>query len=150
MDNLTLNDDKIRIFEKPRANKIDIMLRLKIPGLKPIFNKLVNYIRDNIIKKYWNNENSLRNYFEEGEINNEIDKYMNEINRFINYSINYINNEPLLLKIVKSINDDKDELFNLIMEDYYTLYFLNNLKNKKNKIRSEEDANNEIKQTIYF
>ena len=150
MDNLTLNDDKIRIFEKPRANKIDIMLRLKIPGLKPIFNKLVNYIRDNIIKKYWNNENSLRNYFEEGEINNEIDKYMNEINRFINYSINYINNEPLLLKIVKSINDDKDELFNLIMEDYYTLYLLNNLKNKKNKIRSEEDANNEIKQTIYF
>ena len=57
---------------------------------------------------------------------------MNEINRFINYSINYINNEALLLKIVKSINDGKDELFNLIMEDYYTLYLLNNLKNKKN------------------
>ena len=32
---------------------------------------------------------------------------MNEINRFINYSINYINNEPLLLKIVRNINDDK-------------------------------------------
>jgi len=105
LDNLTLNDDKIRIVEKPRANKLDIMLGLKLPGLKPIFNRLVKYIRDNIIKKYLNNENNLRNYFEPGEINNEIDKYMNEINRFINYSINYINNEPLLLKIVKCINE---------------------------------------------
>ena len=49
LDNLTLNDDKIKIVEKPRANKIDIMLGLKLPGLKPIFNRLVKYIRDNII-----------------------------------------------------------------------------------------------------
>jgi hypothetical protein len=77
LDSLTLNDDKIRIVEQPRANKIDIMLGLKLPGLKPIFNRLVKYIRDNIIKKFWNNENSLRNYFEPGEINNEIDIYMN-------------------------------------------------------------------------
>jgi len=149
LDNLTINVDKIRIVEKPRANKIDIMLGLKLPGLKPIFSRLVKYIRDNIIKKYWNNENSLRNYFEVGEINNEIDKYINEIDRSINYSINYLNNEPLLLKIVKCINDDKDELFNLLIEDYYTLFLLNNLKNKKNKIRSEEDVNNEINNLIF-
>ena len=145
LDNLALNDDKIRIVEKPRANKIDIMLGLKLPGLKPIFNRLIKYIRDNIIKKYWNNENSLRNYFEESEIKNEIDKYMTEIKRFIDYSINSINNEPLLLKIVKTINEDKDELFNLIIEDYYTIFLINNQKNRKNKSRNEQDANNEFK-----
>ena len=57
---------------------------------------------------------------------------MNEINRFINYG-KLGNKRPL---------DQSKKIFGVLFCKIY--------KNKKNQIRSEEDANNEIKLTIYF
>lgn len=57
-ENLVLNDNRIRFVEKPRSNKIDIIFGLKFPGIKPILDRIKIFVRENIIKKFWMNENS--------------------------------------------------------------------------------------------
>ena len=127
-ENLFLEKDKIRLVEKPRANKIDIILGFKLPGIKPVLERIRNYVKDNIIKKYWLNDNNLRSYYEQEEIKNEIDKYFNVLKRLNDNTIHRMNNERLLMGIINENKEENKELFNLIMNDYYIIFIENNLK----------------------
>ena len=141
-ENLNLNDDRIRLVEKPRSNKIDIILGLKLPGIKPILEKIIIYTRENIINKYWLNENNLRNYYENEEIKAEIEKYNNKCKRLNDYIIHLMNNEKFIIQIIKENQDKTNELYNLIMNDYYMIFVYNNLRDKKSIIKNEKNIIN--------
>ena len=83
-------------------NKVNIMLGLHIPGIKPIFDTILNYVRNDIIKKYRSNENTLRNNLRESEIEKEKDNYFNQLKEFNDDLKNLIYKEE---KLVKIIND---------------------------------------------
>ena len=127
-ENLFLEKDKIRLVEKPRANKIDIILGFKLPGIKPVLERIRNYVKDNIIKKYWLNDNNLRSYYEQEEIKNEIDKYFNVLKRLNDNTIHRMNNERLLMGIINENKEENKKIYNLIMNDYYIIFIENNLK----------------------
>ena len=129
-EHLILDDEVIKIVQQPRANLISIFLGLNIPGIYPIFNKILKPIKDNIIKEYHKNENILRNVLEDEEIEHEKEKYFKALNEF-NYSVtNLINQETLLKKIITFNKNENILLYNLLINDYFTIYINNNFKKK--------------------
>ena len=56
------NDKKENVIKKRIANKVDIILGLKIVGIKPIFDIIVNKHKEYILYNYLKNENEMRNY----------------------------------------------------------------------------------------
>ena len=57
LDQVIFNDGKIKVTEKFLSNKLDITFGLNIPGIKPVFDKILSSVRENILKLYRNNEN---------------------------------------------------------------------------------------------
>ena len=135
-DHLILNDEIIKIVPQPRANRISIFLGLNIPGIYPIFNKLIKSIKDNIIKGYNKNENILRNILDDEEIEQEKQNYFKALNEFNNSVTNLINQEQLL-KSILNLNKNENLLYNLLINDYFTIYINNNFKKKKNLIQNK-------------
>ena len=57
MENIVYNDGKTTFVKGIEVNKVDIILRLKIPGIKPIVDRIINFIKINIVINYQENEN---------------------------------------------------------------------------------------------
>ena len=137
-DHLILNDNIIKITKNQRANNIEIVLGLNMPGIKPLFNNILKYIKDNIIKKYRINENNLRDFLEEEEeIEEAKRKYFQELNAFNDSISNLIIKEPIIRSIIDNNKVEKKLLYNLLINDYFTIYINNNFKKKRNKIKNK-------------
>ena len=134
LDNLILNDKEINVVKREKANKVEITLGLNIPGLKPIFNKIINSIKKNIIE-YKNNENNIRYFGEEDDkiIKTQKEEYFRVLKNLNNSLINIINEEPLINEIINNNKDNNDKLYNLIINDYYTIFINNIFKGNKNE-----------------
>ena len=82
-------------------SKSDVIQGLNYPNIKPSLNKIIDIVKNNIIKNYRNNENFLRNYFYD---NNPIEEYKNkflkEIKILDNYTNDVIHKEKNLLDII--------------------------------------------------
>ena len=63
LENVKINN-KIKVVEGPGKNVLNIILGLKLPGLKPTLDSLLIYTQNEIEKKYKINENKLRSYKE--------------------------------------------------------------------------------------
>ena len=111
----------------------DFIQGLKYPNIKPSLNKIIDIVKNNIIKKYRNNENFLRNYFYD---NNPIEEYKNkflkEIKILDNYTNEVIHKEKNLLDIINENKGEKDNIYFKIINDYYTI-FISNIVNKSKK-----------------
>jgi len=115
-------------------SKSDVIQGLNYPNIKPSLNKIIDIVKNNIIKNYRNNENFLRNYFYD---NNPIEEYKNkflkEIKILDNYTNDVIHKEKNLLDIINENNGKKDFYYKII-NDYYTIFISNIInKNKKEK-----------------
>ena len=147
LDKIIFNDGKVRVTEKPAMNKIEINLGLKIPGIKPIFNNILKLVRENIIKNYIKNEKALRDILEEDEIDSQKNKYFSTLKRCNNSFINIINKEEYLKDIIKDIKKEEyNKLFELLINDYYTIFLNKNitLKNNKKELQVEENEEEKI------
>ena len=142
LDQVIFNDGKIKVTEKFLSNKLDITFGLNIPGIKPVFDKILSSVRENILKLYRNNENLLRNYLEDDEIQETIKKYYDDLVMHNNSLVNIINKEQQLMDIMQIISvnqEEKNKIYDLLSNDYYTLFLSNCLNKKKNKKEEEED-----------
>ena len=134
LESLVFNDGKTKITEVQKMNKVNIMLGLHIPGIKPIFDTILNYVRNDIIEKYRSNENTLRNNLRESEIEKEKDNYFNQLKEFNDDLKNLIYKEEKLVKIINDNQNDSKQIYDLIMDDYYTIFFDEILKNNNKNI----------------
>ena len=143
LEDIEYNDGLTRITEKPFSNKLDIVFGLNVPGIKSVFEKIIKKANENLIKNYRNNENNLRNYFDnEEEITKEKEKYFNDLKMGNNSLVNIINKEPQIIKIIdiiKSNQEGKENLDNLIFNDYCTLFLNNSISKKRNKKEEENE-----------
>ena len=143
LEDIIYNDGFTRITEKQFANKVDIVFGLNVPGIKSVFEKIIKSVNENIIKNYRNNENNLRNYIDkEEDIINEKGNYFNDLKMNNNSLVNIFNKEPQIIKIIeimKSNQEGKGNLINLIINDYYTLFLNNNISKKRNKKEEENE-----------
>ena len=131
--NLILNDEEFKISKVPKGNKIETMLGLNIPGIREIFNKIIKSVKENIIKKYKKNDDTLREYLEEEEIEQKKETYFKELKEFNISLFNLINKEPLLRNITINNKDENKILYNLLINDYFTIFINNNDKKNQNK-----------------
>ena len=140
LEDIIYNDGLTRITEKTFSNKLDIVFGLKIPGIKNFFDKIIKSVKENIIKNYRKNENNLRNIFEnKNEALKEIKNYFNNLKTFNNSLANIFTKEKKIIKIIdiSESNKKNDNLYNLIINDYYTLFLCNIINKKKNEKENE-------------
>ena len=140
LENLNLNGNNTKITEKPRTNKVDIMFGFKLPGIKSILDDILKMIRESIVD-YRKNEDNLRgNYENDEKMKQEIkNDYFNKLDSRDNSTINMIGKEEKLLNIIENNKDSSEELYNLIKNDYYTLFLNHNLNKKKNQNEENEE-----------
>ena len=128
--NLKYNDDHLKVVEKMKANNIKIFLGLKLPGLKMHIESIIQKVKTLKIN-YKRNERNFRN---NRSLENE-DAYTSNLKKYNELTLNEILNIDLF-KIILSRIDDEDLFYDLLLEDYYTIFIGKNLKmdNDKNFI----------------
>ena len=142
---LDFNDGITRVTERPRANHVNIIFGLKIPGIKSIFDTITKNVRDYVSKSYRINEDNLRITIDKEKEVEEKQKYFRALNTFDNSTINIINKEKKLLNILEENEENKEKLYNLIINDYYTLFTNINLNNLN---KNEEEGQEQEKEKI--
>ena len=133
---------KYEIIEKPGMNEINIIFGLKLPGVKPMISSVIKKFK-NHTNKYRKNEDSLRKEISEDQVEAQKKNYQKEIKKYNNT----INKE--LDKVSNSLSLEKDdyskkEFFDLFLEDYYTLFIINNVNSIKNYNKDKNNTKEEI------
>ena len=121
------NNQNINIIEQLGANKINIILGLQLPGMFKIIFDIIKRTRNEVLKKYNINESSLRKYIEDEEAENakaEYEKTLKSLDE--NIKIDLIKNNKIN-GLIKLGDNEKNELYEAILEDYYTIFINNNL-----------------------
>ena len=131
-ENFSFKKEEIKINENQGVN-IDILLGLKLPGLKNDIENIIKYINEDIINDFKNNEL----YLSKKEITQQ--KYINELIRLSKLLGNQIKECEFISKI-KFENNELMECLDLFINDYFILFiskdnFLNNNENKNNLIK---------------
>ena len=149
-ENLTFEDGAMRITEKPNANNIEIILGLNLPGIKPVLDRIIKSVKDEICNKYYQNETNLRGCFsEEEQLQKDLQIYFDELNRCNNSTLIELGKEKYLKSIenfyCNSIND-VNLFYSIVLNDYYTLYINYNLnKSNNNNLNQNENVDEENK-----
>ena len=117
-------DKKKKIVRNQGQNLITIYLGIRIPNIIPIIKKIIQFIGEEIEKKYIKNENNLRKEGESNKINYE--KNLKLYNESLYEEISKIS---LLKQISEYNNENKEnEIYNIFKEDFYTFFIWENLK----------------------
>ena len=122
-----LPNEEIKITEKINSNIVDIILGLKIPGIRTSFENIIKKINKNVIRFHMN-EFNLRiknNHLEEEEIENN---YWKELIRLCHLTTLEIKKENYISKIMEKL-DEKDLylFYEILINDYYIFFINNNL-----------------------
>ena len=128
-------------------NELNIILGLNLPGIKPTIDYICQRFRNESLLHYKQNENSLRQFgnWSEEVIQIKRNDFINNLNKLNDFTYYELLKNKIFIKILNKENnennnknnDEKEEkLFNLFLDDYYTLFiyekiYLNNNKEKK-------------------
>ena len=139
-NSLSFDDGKIKLMKAEEANKVEIIFGINTPGIKTSFNRILKSVKEIIVKKYRKNEDMLRIYLDDKKIKKEKEKYFKVLNDLDMSLINLFNREGHLINILRKNQTESEELYNLILDDYYTI-FLNKALKKINKKKNKNEKN---------
>ena len=118
-------------------NNLENTQTLNFPEIKNYIERIINFVNNNIIKKYRNNENILRiNYNDEEKLKKEKQIYFKELKLFDDYIINKIYKEQYLFQFINNNSKEKEIFYNKILYDYYEI-FINNIFKKNNNSKQK-------------
>jgi len=146
----TLNTSPAGFINRIKANKIILLLGLKLPGIKPILNSFRIYAKSELSERYYNNEKEIR------YIGQEEENYMAEVNKYKKRIKNNqknmeteINKNNLFQKLSELENlDDKKEFFERLLDDYYLLFLSDTLQDIKHSFQHLEEYRNILRKMI--
>ena len=111
---------------------------MKIPKIVTTLKEIINFIKEEIETKYIKNENNLR---KEAEINANKINYENQLKIFNETLYNEIMKKPFLQTMNKENGkNEESELFNILLEDYYTFFIFENVKNLREKKSNDKKS----------
>ena len=148
LEKLVFDDGLKKVTEKPFSNKINIILGLNIPGVKPLLDQILKTSNENTINKFRNNENNLRNNLDEEEIEKEKKNYFEQLKTLNNSLINMLYKIQDLSNMTNINPEKKEQIYDLLINDYYTFFLTNNLNSKKNEKENEVEEGEEAKLLI--
>ena len=147
-NSLKFDDEKIKLVKGEGTKNIDIIFGINIPGIKTSFDRILKSVKENIVKKYRKNEDMLRMYLQDEEIKITEENYFKVLKDLDMSLINIINREDHLINIIDNNQSENDQLYNLIIDDYYSILINKALikakdikKNKKGKNFDFENIN---------
>ena len=142
-------EKKNGIIEKPGMNEINIILGLKLPGITSIISILIKKFKNEISRIYKKNENFLRESYSEQEVESKKKIYIKKLKMCNNSMFVELDKNELISKITKD-EYEKNEFFDMFLDDFYTLFIDKNLNKKKatiegkNIYRKINDIDNKI------
>ena len=142
-------NDNTRVTENPGANHLEVFLGLRLPGLKTTIDQIVRKVKEDVIIKYFKNEDDLRRNENKGDLlKNDINNYKEELKRLNDITYLEIENKEIFHLIEKEYSSAPEEIkkfYDLILNDYYTLYININFNVSKNDIinNNKQKNNNE-------
>ena len=146
LDQFKYDDGLTKVYEKLGHNKVDIMFGMKLPGIKPILDRILIPINE-ITKNYRENENDLRTILDEETKDEDIKRYFRLLNLNDNSTVNIIKGEEKFKNIIENNKEEKKEdIYNLIINDYFSLFINKNLNTKKNKKEEKGEEKEEGKE----
>ena len=121
---------------KINGNEVHIYNGLQIPKSKKYFNILINYIKEEIITRYKENESLMRKNIRDEDINIFKDKYKANLKRNKdNITIEIDNKCELFKEIYK---DSEIQLRKMLLEDYLKYYIITYIKKKNIDLQMNE------------
>ena len=140
------NNEKYKIVEEQGANNLNIILGLKLPGIKPIIDFIIEKVKNEILNNYKNNEKILRICYENEEIDQK-KRYYNQKLKSLNSNIVIeLNKKNSLISKIPKNEYEKFEFLELFLEDYYLLFIDKNLnKGENNDVKNKIDFNSLIR-----
>ena len=131
-------DKKNEIIENQSQNLIKLYLGLKIPKIVTSLKEIINFIKTEINANYIKNENNLRK--ENDTIKNNFN-YENSLKGYNETLYKKIKEQPFLKEMNKENDQNKEnELFNKFLEDYYTYFIFENVKNLREKKSNDKKS----------
>ena len=123
------DENEQNIIEEPGMNNLDIILGLELPGIKPIINIVANKFKNAKLTNYQKNESLLRrrDFEEEAEVDYAKEKYLKDLKKINESTFIEFEKNNVISKIIEKDEIKKTELFDLLIEDYYTLFIEKNL-----------------------
>ena len=138
----------IKVSKNQGQNLINLYLGMKIPKVIPKIKTIINFIKDEIEKKYVLNENNLKT--REDYDKNKYNKKLKEFNDSLKIELSKIS----LLKDKIIENDKIKNIEFFFLEDYYIFFIIENMKNlmekNENKKIHENTLVNDIKKFLEF
>ena len=136
--------DTFNIFPKPKqqinSNKVIIYYGFMIPQCKLSLDKIINYVKEEIIERYINNEESLR----ERNLNKNnskliLEKYNDELDRIKENIKVEINKEELFNVLY---NQNNEEFRKFLLKDYLNYYIIKYLEKNEGDYQNNEKIYN--------
>ena len=116
-----------KVFE---SNKIRLLNGFNLPKCKYYLDIIINYTKNGISSKYIKNEGELRKQINDNKIEDNCNKYFEELNKLENNIQNEIKKEEYLSSIFNSKNN---EIAKLLLEDYFKYFIIKYLDKKNNQ-----------------
>ena len=160
---LSINEDNFMKNSNDKLSseqKKDTIKKIKIKYLEMLLNnegetnvieKISKYVKNNIISKFRNNELNLRIKSDE-----DVNNYKKYLLEYCNETTLELKKEIFIAKINESLISEKlsIEIYDLLLDNYYTSFILNNFKiyinNNQNKELKEEINIKSIKKMLLF
>ena len=140
-----------RFNKKIQANKIIILLGLKLPGIKYTLNSFRTYIKNNLSKHFFELETLIRS------LSQEEAQEINNIKIKIKYKQKNMDTEISRNELFEHLNDcikenqkDSSQFYQWLLDDYYLLFLSDTLQNINNSFNNLEDYKNLLKKMISF
>ena len=124
--------ENISFISKTRihSNKINIYINLKIPKIKNVLDHLVNYVKNEIFKRYLKIEGELRKFKNDND--NEISNKKNNYNAKIELFESNIKNEINKNEVLRRLYEGNDNNIKKLITEDYLYYFIINCAKKEN------------------
>ena len=121
-EKLDLSEEKPNL--EMNGNEIEVLFGLRIPGIKPIFEKILLYVNE-LKDEFFLNEENIRNNKHEGEeLVKEQNNYRIKQDIIINKVVGEFKKHKLFLDLEEKENEQKlnEEIINYIIEDYLIMF----------------------------
>ena len=142
LSEMNITEEKFNVVEKPGENNLDIILGLKLPGMIYIIDLIVKKFRNEILRFYKNNEKSLRGILSDKK-QEKVERYYQYLNVYNEIIFLELDRNILISKIIKN-EYEKNEFYELFLDDYYSLFIEKNLNKDIKAINDNKNQKDEI------
>ena len=147
-----------RFRKKIKANKISVLLGLKLPGMKLTLNSFRNYVRDEISEHFLECEKNVKYLtLEEDEKEEDNIKDVNNLKNKIKNDLKNMETElkkneifQKLIDFGKEYQEDNRKFYELLLDDYYLLFLSDIIQDIKNSFDNLDNYKNILKKMVYL